>query len=131
MMKSSFTDVKGIGPATLPALAEQGITSVKQLAEISVARLVQIRGFSDARARNVIRAAKALLRSTGQSAGRASTTKTPAARTVAKKAVKESEKKTKKSKKDKKSRKAEKSGKKSKQEKKKKKAKKAAKGKKK
>lgn len=124
-MDSSITDVKGIGPATLPALADHGVTSVKQLAEISVARLVQIPGFSDARARNVIRDAKALLKKAGPSTSRASTAKAVTARTTTKKAAADLDEKAKKSKKDKKSAKAKKSDKKSKQDKKKKKGKKA------
>jgi len=60
-MSHSLTDVRGIGPSTAPLLVADGIDSVKELATASMARIAAIRGFSDTRAAEVIKAARALL----------------------------------------------------------------------
>ena len=60
-MSHSLTDVRGIGPSTAPLLIAEGIDSVKELATASMARVAAVRGFSDTRAAEVIKAARALL----------------------------------------------------------------------
>ncbi len=95
----AITDVKGIGPATVGILAEHGIRSAADLAATTLAKLITVPGFSRLRAQQVIKDAKALLRTT--KSARPTAMKVPAKKTAATK--QKSGKKAKKAKKDKKS----------------------------
>jgi phosphohistidine phosphatase len=57
----SLIEVKGIGPATAKLLADQGITSIEDLALAKLGAVTAVQGFSEIRAARVIDAAKALL----------------------------------------------------------------------
>jgi hypothetical protein len=60
-MSTSLLEVKGIGPATVPLLAELGIKSAEDLAAASLATIVAVPKFSEIRANRVIAAAKAVV----------------------------------------------------------------------
>jgi transcription termination factor NusA len=59
-MSADLTVVSGIGGATAAILAERGIKTVRALARMSVSELVQVKGFSDAKAKSVIASAQQL-----------------------------------------------------------------------
>lgn len=61
-MSVTMNDVKGIGPATAELLAEHNIISVADLAGCKIGQIAAIKGFSEIRAKRVIDAAKALLK---------------------------------------------------------------------
>ncbi|MDT8421910.1 MAG: helix-hairpin-helix domain-containing protein, partial [Desulfuromonadales bacterium] len=61
-MSTSLLEVKGIGPATVPLLAELGIKSAEDLAGAKPAAVAAVQGFSETRANQVIAAAGVLLR---------------------------------------------------------------------
>ncbi|WP_340149466.1 helix-hairpin-helix domain-containing protein [uncultured Sneathiella sp.] len=54
-------DVKGIGPTTGTGLTEKGITTAEQLAKAEIAVLLTVSGIGEARAEQLIQAAKAAL----------------------------------------------------------------------
>ena len=60
-MKSTMTDVTGIGIKTAEVLAEHKIKTPAALAKASIEKITSIPGFSEARAATVIEAAKTLL----------------------------------------------------------------------
>jgi transcription termination factor NusA len=60
-MSRSILEVKGIGPATAVLLAENGITTAEELAAKSPLQVAAVKGFSEARATQVIANARALL----------------------------------------------------------------------
>jgi transcription termination factor NusA len=57
------TAVAGIGPATAKILAENGITTAEALAAVALDQLTSIPGFSEARAKTAIAAAKTSIES--------------------------------------------------------------------
>ncbi|MGH8477812.1 MAG: helix-hairpin-helix domain-containing protein [Methylococcales bacterium] len=57
-----ITEVKGIGPATAELLARHGIESIRDLAGASIPKLVEIPGFNESRARQVLFDARAALK---------------------------------------------------------------------
>lgn len=59
-MKHTLTDIPGIGESTAAALAEHGIDSIKALQKAGMKGLMQVPGFGEARAANVLNAAEAL-----------------------------------------------------------------------
>ena len=61
-IQDKITDVKGIGPTTAVLLAEHGIKTVRDLASVSIAELVEIRGFTELRAGQVKFNAESLLK---------------------------------------------------------------------
>ena len=89
-MKTTLTDVRGIGPSTARALEAQGIQSVAELAEASAGRVAsagkeaRVPGFDEVQAAALIAAAGALLKTTG--ARKATATKA-APRAAAKRAT--------------------------------------------
>jgi len=70
-MKSSLTDVRGIGPAATAILADNGLATVRALAKSSVDDLSKIPGFGPARAIAVIAAAAAVLEEAAEGAAEA------------------------------------------------------------
>jgi len=56
-----LTAVRGVGPAAAKNLTEHGITSVEELASISVTSLCQVPGYGTITAQRIIASAKALL----------------------------------------------------------------------
>ena len=62
---SDVTAVAGIGHATAKILAENGITTAEALASVALETLTAIPGFSEARARTAISAAKTTIESSG------------------------------------------------------------------
>ena len=60
-MATLLTAVSGIGPAAARNLTEHGITSVEELASISVTSLCQVPGYGTILAQRIIANAKALL----------------------------------------------------------------------
>ncbi len=63
-MKTQLTDVRGIGPSTARALEAVGIRDVAALAGASPGQVATAPGFGEARAADVIAAARALLAAT-------------------------------------------------------------------
>ena len=59
-MKTTITDISGIGPVAAEALAEHHITTVYQLSRSSIEKVTAVPGFSEARAARVIAAAAEL-----------------------------------------------------------------------
>lgn len=60
-MSADLTTVSGIGDTMAEVLAESGIKTVRALSKMSVNELVQVKGFSDAKARSVIASALELV----------------------------------------------------------------------
>jgi hypothetical protein len=56
-----LTAVRGVGPAAAKNLTEHGITTVEELASISVTSLCQVPGYGTITAQRIIASAKALL----------------------------------------------------------------------
>jgi predicted RecB family nuclease len=67
LMRPILSDVKGLGPSSVKALASNGIKSVEDLAQADIALISAVPGFGAARAANVKAAAVELLRSAGAS----------------------------------------------------------------
>jgi transcription termination factor NusA len=61
-VSTSLLEVSGIGPATVPLLAEHGIKSAEDLAAAKPTTIAAVQGFSEIRANRVIAAAMAILR---------------------------------------------------------------------
>jgi predicted flap endonuclease-1-like 5' DNA nuclease len=64
-MATLLTAVRGIGPAAAKNLTNHGITSVEELASISVAILSQVPGYSTVLSQRIIADARALLADSG------------------------------------------------------------------
>ena len=127
---SKLEDIPGIGPQTAKVLAEHGFADAAGIARATVDALAAVPGFSEARAKRTIDAARSLAPSAKKAPARRKTARKPAAATAAPGAVesvKEEEIPGTKDDTDGKGKK-EKKGKKSKKDKKGKKDKKAAKG---
>lgn len=60
-MSRSILEVKGIGPAAAALLAENGMTSVEELAAKTPLQVAAVKGFREIRAAQVIAHAQALL----------------------------------------------------------------------
>jgi transcription termination factor NusA len=60
-MSKSILEVRGIGPATVAVLAENGIQTAADLASKKISQVAEIKGFSEIRAAQVITAAKELI----------------------------------------------------------------------
>lgn len=67
-MNSSIKDVRGIGVGGAATLAKRGIRTVEKLAGASVDEIAALKGFGSDRAKNIIRAAKALLKAKPEAA---------------------------------------------------------------
>jgi hypothetical protein len=65
-MKSGILDITGIGPASARELAGGGIQDLASLASTPVSKVAAIKGFTEARATQVISAAAKLLKSAGE-----------------------------------------------------------------
>jgi len=57
-IENDLPNLKGMTPKTMKLLAEEGITSIRQLAMASVDDISKIQGVSDNKARQVIYAAR-------------------------------------------------------------------------
>jgi len=60
-MKSSITDIPGIGEVAAAALAEHGIRTLRKLARSRIETVAAVPGFSTARAGKVIAAAASMI----------------------------------------------------------------------
>jgi hypothetical protein len=65
-MKLGISDIIGIGPASARELAGGGIQDLASLASAPVSKVAAIKGFTEARATQVISAATKLLKSAGE-----------------------------------------------------------------
>ena len=61
-MAKPISNITGIGPHTVNVLMEHGFTTVESIANTKIVDLAQVPGFGIARARNIIAAAQALLK---------------------------------------------------------------------
>lgn len=68
MARRALTDVKGIGPSAAGALSEHGISSAEDLAQATVEAIAAVRGFSQARAASLKKAAEELVAGVAEAA---------------------------------------------------------------
>ena len=93
-----ITGVKGVGPTTAAALADNGFRTAEKLARAGTADIIVISGIGEARAQALIAAARAHLAATG-AGKKPSAKKKPAAAAKKKKTKQASKSKKKKAKK--------------------------------
>jgi Tfp pilus assembly protein FimT len=97
-MTTDLTGIRGVGPSTAEIFTNNGIQSVKDLACASIAEIMAIPGFRQARAEQVIAAAKSLLNKAGGNQAEAVAKEKPGKKSKANKKKKDTRKDTKKSK---------------------------------